>query len=284
MLCWHAWKIPRMDCFMADNRSYSHIAERRLILVWKHLFQRLQPAPHQCCLFVAGMQRSGTNMVMDVLERSLRTEVFHETDPRAFHDYELLDQTVLQSLVSQSNAPVKVFKALLECDLIPHLLDNFSPAKAIWPVRDYRDVINSARRSFPHLKRTIQRMLKEPSNEYWQSRGVNPTIYNILSAHYDDNLSIEDSAALFWFARNHLYFDLEMSSDERIMLIRYEDLVTRPEKEFRDLFAFAGLPFSSWIVRNVHARSVARNRQPKLREPIAQLCEDLYQRFHNVAN
>ena len=46
--------------------------------------QRLLPRPVQQHVFVAGMQRSGTNLLMDVLDASHATQVFHETDPRAF--------------------------------------------------------------------------------------------------------------------------------------------------------------------------------------------------------
>src|SRR5688572_22752173 len=38
------------------------------------------------CVFVAGVHRSGTNMMMDILERSWETDVLHESDSRAFED------------------------------------------------------------------------------------------------------------------------------------------------------------------------------------------------------
>lgn len=263
---------------MADRRSYPHVIERRLMLAWKSIYQKLRPQPHESCVFVAGMQRSGTNMLMDVLERSMHTQVFHETDPRAFHDYEQRERPLLHALVQAGDAQVTVFKALLESDLVLDLLDAFAPARAIWAVRDYRDVANSARRSFPLLKRTIARVVQEPGG-YWQSRGVLPGIYATLQQQYDDDLSIEESAALFWYARNQLYFDLAMDADERILLVRYEDLVTTPAEKFREIFAFLGIPFSTWTVDKVHARSVSRHAQPQLRDSIVDLCETLYRRF-----
>lgn len=263
---------------MADHRSLPDVIERRLLLGFKAAYQRLRPQTHQGCLFVAGMQRSGTNMLMDVLERSLHTRVFHESDPRAFHDYEQRDASALRALVDKGNASVTIFKALLESDRVPHLLQSFAPAKAIWAVRDYRDVINSAQRSFPHLKRTIRRVVTEPG-DYWQSRGMLPDILATVKDHYDENLSIEESVALFWYARNRLYFDLGMNADQRVLLVRYEDLVTDPHQQFSSIFSFIGLPFSDWVTSKVHARSIARHQQPQLRDSIADLCETLYQRF-----
>ena len=53
--------------------------------IWRHgkvLRQRILPRPVAQHVFVAGMQRSGTNLLMEVLDASADTQVFHETDPR----------------------------------------------------------------------------------------------------------------------------------------------------------------------------------------------------------
>ena len=259
---------------MPASYSVSRELQRRLMMARKTAYQTIRPQRHQSCLFVAGMQRSGTNMVMDVLEESVNTQVFHETDPRAFSDYELLDHDVLHALVEKSRAGTVVFKALLESDLIPNLLQEFAPARAIWPVRDYRDVVNSAKRSFPHLKRTIQRVVMEPG-DYWQSRGISEETHEILRELYADDLSIEESAALFWFARNRLYFEKKMHENKNILLTRYEDLVTRPREVFPEIFDFAGIPFHNKHANRVHAGSIARYPKPVLRNSISAVCEDL---------
>jgi hypothetical protein len=265
---------------MAHHWSNKDIIERRMMLILKSLYQRLHHCSDSRHLFIAGMQRSGTNMLMDVLERSFETDVFHEHDPRAFHDYEQRAPAILHDLAERSHAPLVIFKALLESDLLPQLLDEFASAKAIWSVRDYRDVVNSAKRSFPHLQRTITRMVTQPG-DYWQSRGALPPIFETLKRLYRPDLSLNASAALFWYARNALYFELNMADDERIMLVRYEDLVSEPLEQFRRVFEFAELPLHRWATAKVHSRSIARHNAPDLPEDIEALCESTYERFQN---
>lgn len=83
----------------------------------KHFRQRagsrVLGAHQRQAFFVTGVQRSGTNMVMDLFEADMGTEVFHETDSRAFHNYELRSFDVLSRLVDETAAPITIFKALL---------------------------------------------------------------------------------------------------------------------------------------------------------------------------
>jgi len=78
--------------------------DRALLLSKKQVHWWLHPCDqkNRSRLFVAGMQRSGTNMLMNVLEESLATDVFHERDPCAFHDYQMREYPVIQGLVDQS--------------------------------------------------------------------------------------------------------------------------------------------------------------------------------------
>src|SRR5215813_11979618 len=124
-----------------------HKASKRGWLLKKQMVQTLHSAHNKSAtkqaVFVAGVQRSGTNMMMDVLEQSYDTDVYHETDNRAFEDYEMRPRTVIHRLVNTSKASVVVIKALCELHEVRQLLDEFAPAKGIWIVRDFADVVNS---------------------------------------------------------------------------------------------------------------------------------------------
>ena len=114
-----------------------HAAWRR----GKAWFQRLLPRSLERHVFVAGMQRSGTNLLMDVLDASAVTQVLHETDPRAFDHYEMRDVSIIKQLAEKCPAPVFVIKALCELDRISFLMDIFQPAQTLWVVRDRKSVV-----------------------------------------------------------------------------------------------------------------------------------------------
>ena len=60
--------------------------------------------------FLCGVQRSGTNMIMNILDRSWKTQVFHESDPRAYLDYEMRPDETIRRLFLGSPAKSVIFK------------------------------------------------------------------------------------------------------------------------------------------------------------------------------
>ena len=78
---------------------------------------------------------------------------------------------VIRQLVHASPAPVFVIKALCELDRIRHLMDAFCPAKTLWVVRDWRDSVNSAIKSFGNFVPQWQRLAQGDAND-WRGRGM----------------------------------------------------------------------------------------------------------------
>ncbi len=245
----------------------------------KSLRQRVLPRPVAQHVFVAGMQRSGTNLLMDVLDASADTQVFHETDPRAFEQYEMRDLAVIQTLAQQCPAPVFVIKALCELDRIKRLMDAFAPAKTLWVVRDWRDSANSAIKSFGNFVPQWQRLASGDAND-WRGRGLSPATRELLAALYRPDASEAEGAAIMWFYRNVLFFEQQLGADARVRVVFYEDLVQQPMREVAAVFDFLGLPgFSRGVAGRIHARSVRHRSPPDISAAVTALCDELLARF-----
>jgi hypothetical protein len=93
------------------------------------------------------------------------------------------------------------------------------------------------------------------------------------------SLSPASGAALFWWFRNQLFFDLGCHANSRIRLVQYEKVVSDPEQEVEALCNFLGVKLHPVSTDGIHATSVGRNRQPLLDAQIEQDCEDLLQRL-----
>lgn len=268
-----------------DVRPMLVRGERRALLLGKGLWQQLAARPRERThVFVAGMQRSGTNMVMDVLERSPRTDVYHETDARAFDRFQMRDEATIRALVAGSRAPFFVIKALCELDLIRNLMETFSPARTLWIVRDVEDVVNSALHSFRNFPAQLERIVADRNSAQWRGRGMSDETHARLCELYHPGISEASSAALTWYFRNVLYFEQGLDRDPRVMLATYECLVTQPQTVFPDIFSFLGLDYSRWIGRIVHARSVGRRPPPSIEPGVKALCDGLTARFRAVAS
>lgn len=262
-----------------DARSLPTRIRHKLWRQGKAMRQRLLPRPVAQHVFVAGMQRSGTNLLMDVLDASADTQVFHETDPRAFERYEMRDLGVIRQLANACPAPVFVIKALCELDRIKPLMDMFAPARTLWVVRDWRDSVNSAIKSFGNFVPQWKRLAHGDASD-WRGRGMSPATRELLAALYRPDASEAEGAAVMWFYRNALFFEQQLAADGRVRAVFYEDLVQHPMREVAGVYDFLGLQgFSQRVAGRIHARSVRHRTPSDIAPAVAALCDDLLTRF-----
>lgn len=221
-------------------------------------------------------------MVMEVLDRSFHTDVYHETDPRAFEHYEMRAIEHIQTLATRSGAPHFVIKALCELDQVKSLMDTCSPSRTVWIVRDFNDSVNSAVLSFVHFADRMKRMCEDRMSDGWYGRGMSDATHAILRQTYYPDISEASAAAMMWYYRNVLFFEQGLDTDPRVLLVRYEDLVTQPQQEFPRIFRFLGISYCPWLTRHVFASSVRRKPAPAIDPQIAAACTSLAQRFDQI--
>jgi hypothetical protein len=216
---------------------------------------------------------------MAALDRSLSTDVYHETDPRAFLTYEMRNSGVIAGLVRRCPARVFVIKALCELQDLNELMARFEPARTVWLYRDYRDVANSMTASFTSIPKTVRGLADQGPDFGWWGRGLSGRTWAFLREMVAKDPNAHTSAALLWYLRNRLFFELGLDHDERVLLVRYEDLVTKPAHSLSRVAAFAGIPFTPRLGRGVHPRSVGRRPEPNLDPEVRDACEGLMAAF-----
>lgn len=234
-------------------------------------------------VFVCGVQRSGTNMIMDVLERNLDTDLYHEWNNVAYNAYSLRSDAVLEELRGQSHAPFIVFKALLEMHKLGELLDTFSPAKGLWIVRDFNDTVRSHAKLWRGCKEQIADILQDQTSAGWRGLGLSQKTLGIMNEHYSSEMSLESAIALFWYFRNTLYFDQGFDTDDRVTIIRYEEFVRNPQLGVAHMSTTLGLKASNFMTRNVHSKSINRKINEDISPEIRMLCESMLQRLNESA-
>ncbi len=264
---------------MQTLRRASFKLHRRVFLATKTLRQWLRGQHPQLTLFVAGVQRSGTNMMMDILERSLETDVYHETDQRAFLNYQMRSEQVIRRLRAQSNAPVFIIKALCELQTLPHLMQEFAPAKAIWMLRNYDDVVNSMLKSFKNQAKQVQRIASNRDSDGWLGAGMSDDTHGIIRELVETNINDASAAALIWYFRNILFFEHGFDTNDQVLLVRYERLAHNTNDELARVFRFIGLPYTSKAPHHIHSSSVSKDVPKPIGEAIRVVCDELRRRF-----
>jgi hypothetical protein len=230
-------------------------------------------------LFVLGCQRSGTNMLMGVLDASPETWTYNEDHPRAFRRFRLRDLDRVASLTTRARCRVVAFKALCDSQHADRLLERFPTGRVLWPVRDYAPVADSAVRKWGDGQlRLVRRIAGDEPFDHWLAERLPEERRALVRELVERDLSVHSAAALKWFLRNELYFDRGLDRrPDRALLVRYEDLVAEPEAGFAEVFGFAGLRFDPQWVAGVSADR--RGPEPELDPRVRELCDDLTARL-----
>jgi hypothetical protein len=237
-------------------------------------------------VFVAGVHRSGTNMMMEILERSWKTAVFNESDGRAFDNYLMREKAVIRGLVDQSAAPVVVIKALHEAHDLRNLLEAFAPAKAIWMFRSFYDVVNSSLRRWPGRgdgrRNKIDAIVQDRGLADWRGLGMTDETHRVVCQHYSPNIDDASAEALFWVYRNQLFFDQAFDADPRVLLVSYERLVSDDASYAAVVRRFLEIDFTRAMQRVAHLESVRKHPAPCLDPDIEALCKQMQARLEDV--
>jgi hypothetical protein len=255
----------------------------RAVARWRwRLAHRDRPAGGTA-VFLVGLQRSGTNMLVRGLERDPRFQVYNENHRAAFSRFRLRPDPVIRQLVERSRHPYVLFKPLCDAHRTADLLDGLQlhPApRALWA---YRSVDGRARSAVAKFGDTNLRMLRELAagrgRDRWEVQRLSPDSLELISSVNWAQASPLDAAALFWCVRNRLYFELGLAERSDVLLVSYDAMTAQPEAEVARICDFLDLPFDRRLISHVERRRGGRPQrvelQPQIRERCDQLAEQL---------
>jgi hypothetical protein len=93
-----------------------------------------------------------------------------------------------------------------------------------------------------------------------------------------------DAAALFWWARTSLFFQLGLDGRSDVRLCSYERLVSDPEPTMRSLYQYIGVPYPDQSITGlVHRKAISRGEDVDLDPEVRLLCARLWQRLEAVS-
>lgn len=246
---------------------------------WQQRRRTPHPTTEKQPIFVVGCNRSGTNMIIGAIGNSPHGWDYPESVfSTAFNGYYLREDWIIKQLIRRTPAPIVGFGSILDSQSVDSLLNRFEGAKAIWIYRRYEDVANScARMQWGSELKNYARWVSRGELEKLGARGkgISADTVRLFGKLYRDDLTDEDAACLYWYLRNHLFFELELYNDPRVLLVQYEDTVLDKEKRFRRIFDFLGFPYDPAIVKDVFASSVSKNRRPDIDPAIREVCDVL---------
>lgn len=260
---------------------------RRSFLGYKEVVQYFRHSSDSdkkiLCIF--GCQRSGTTLLLDLFERDMRVKAFEEEhtslSTRDLHGIRLDPLHLVGRRFNRVRAPLIVLKPLVETQYVPEILAFFPSAHGVWMHRHYRDVAFSNNRLFgPHQAiDDLTAVALDRTNDWRNERVPEETRATVRSLFSPEMLPL-DAAALFWYVRCSLFYQLELEKLPRFHMVRYNDLVTNQREQIERIYSFIGMraPLSR-SHRHVHTRSIGRGAHIALSSEVSTLCEELHRRL-----
>lgn len=232
------------------------------------------------------VQRSGTNMVVRGLEESPEVEVHNENDGAAFDHFRLRPDDVVRQIVMNSRHRYVLFKPLCDSHRVDELLSLDTPTagRAIWAYRGVDARVRSAVAKFGDTNlRVLTEIAAGRGGEMWQAQRLSEQSLDVIRSFDWRAMSPTSAAALFWYVRNNLFFELGLDRRGDVLLSSYDALVADPEGRTRALASFLDLAWHPGLAAHIERRDARRADRLDLDPRVRKLCDGLEERLARTA-
>jgi hypothetical protein len=289
-LAWTARRIARHARWIRTEGLRRLVEEDRLNPVeragtaWTKLRWRARhgvPRGAATPVYLVGLQRSGTNMLVRGLENAGEFEVRNENDRRVFHRFQLRDDAVLAAAIRRSRHAYVLVKPLCQSHRVDELLDltGVAPGRAIWAWRDVDDRARSEVAKFGDANlRALAAIADGSIGRRWQGQRLDADTYELIHGFDYRRMDPHTAAALFWYVRNTLYFRLGLDRRGDVLLSSYDGLIADPTGQIRRLCDFLGVAYRPAMSAHIAPRAPQRRPLP-IDPAVRTLCDDLTARL-----
>jgi Sulfotransferase domain len=264
-------KVARADLRRARS------ATRRARWAVRHDFR-----PNAVPVFIVGVQRSGTDMLIQAFKESAEVTVYNESaDSPAFRTFKLRGDDVVRALVARSRHRCVVFKSLLDSHRTVYLLTELgtpSRGRAIWAYRSMAGRVRSLLAQWPDSNRRSLREIAA-GEDRWERAGLSESQLALVRAFDYERMTPESGAALHWYLRNCLFFDLGLHERPDVALVSYERMIDEPARFLEMLCNFVGIAYDARMGRGIGRRPDPIGRALEIDPRIRELCDELESRL-----
>ncbi|HEX2235979.1 MAG TPA: hypothetical protein VHK89_06860 [Actinomycetota bacterium] len=234
-------------------------------------------------VYLVGLQRSGTNMLVRGLATSPEFAVFNENDRRAFTGFRLRPDDVIASLIAASRHPYVLFKPLTDSHRVDRLLDDIpagAPGRALWAYRNVDGRARSAVAKFGDANlQALRAIAAGRAGDRWEAQRLSEASLREVARLDLDRMSPWSAAALFWYVRNSLFFELGLDRRPDVLLVSYDSFVAHPSAAMAAVCAHVGFPYDDNLVAHVERRTPRVPSRLDIDPRVRELCDRLAARL-----
>lgn len=242
------------------------------------------PVGTSTAVFLVGVQRSGTNMLVRGLERAPEVAVYNENSRRAFDRFRLRDDAVVSDLVRRSRHRLVLFKPLCDSHRLTELLDlDVEASVALWAYRSVDGRARSALAKFGDANlQALRAITTTGGNGMWQAGGLSEADLEELRRLDLERMTPATAAAMFWVLRNRLFFTLGLDRRSEVLLTSYEGFISEPDVAMRRVCDHLRFPFRPELTAHVEARESPHTTALEIDPRVRRLCDELQARLDHT--
>lgn len=263
---------------MKTSKDLKRLIKQKTASPIKAAKNLLKPKGHAIPIYVFGVQRSGTTMMLECFEQLSNVEVLGEVS-KATVNIKLKSNEEIKTIINESKFDFVAFKPLMESAKAAELLSLKEGSKALWLFRKVEDRASSAVELFgDHNLQVLTAFAEGKMLDSWQADGMTKENLDLVKSFDWGTMSPQNAAAVFWYIRNSLYFDMGFDKRDDIMPVAYEELVLHPEETLMRICKFVGCNYVKQMAEIIHGKSVGKGGD-NLDKRVAELCYPLYDRL-----
>lgn len=216
----------------------------------------------------------------NVFAKDLRTAVLQEQSVLTCgKGLRLKPYSEVNDLLAAFRSPLIVVKPLVESQWTPEMLREISGSKALWMFRDYHDVVSSNIARFRSQVEGLRIALSETQSS-WRNERLSDDTRAIMKRYHREDISKTDAAALGWYRRNVLFFELGLEQHADVLLCRYESFVNDPDETMSQIYRHLSLDYPKQsITGDIDRQSLGLGQDIAIDEGIDELCSQLMRRL-----
>lgn len=254
-----------------------------LVRKYKHALQRIFPRKLQNVLCIMGCQRSGTSILIRVFDWDFTSRVYRELDT-IFSHMRLKKSEFVNNEFKRSGAEFIVAKPLLDSQIANSILDSLDEVSILWMYRNYKSVAKSNLQYFgEHNGVKDLQYIVDDDDKDWRNQHVLSEDRDFIRRLFKDGISDLDAAAYFWYIRNKFLFDNGLSTNLRVLVADYDDLVSKPDVYVAKIYSFLGRSYpGNRIIKEIHANALNRGKRVQLHPEIEEKCIEIQMKLDDL--
>ncbi|MGL5865007.1 MAG: hypothetical protein ACRCYX_03925 [Dermatophilaceae bacterium] len=257
-----------------DPRERISTAARKVHWRWRHGGEPGTARP----VYVVGLQRSGTNMLLRGLDAAPEIDARGENDRALFHRFRLRGGDVLAEAVARSRHRLVLLKPICDSHQVDRFLDDpaLPGGKAVWVVRDVMQRARSEVAKFGPANLIALREIAAGRGELrWQGERLPASSVALVRSFDTEVMTPHTAAALFWVVRNQLVFDLGLDQRSDVLVVSYDRFAAEPAATMRHLCGFLDFPFDPALCAHITRRTTHGNAPLDIDPRALELARDL---------